>query len=419
MKDNSFNENNNNINNEDNINKESIISLLEKLKLERDNALNNYTNLKLDYDNIKKELEESKIKISALEAEIIKANSKVSYSEQKLKENINNFFSNEKKLSSMTGQNELLQKKNLHLEEQLSHYKNIFYDFKSRSEKEMNILMNDLEEIQKEKEELQQLNLKNQSELNKWEFKNKLITIENETLKYDNDHLIKILEETNQVVKTSEAKTLSFDNNVNEYKKQINELNLEIDKLNLEIKLQKEHNNKFKEFFLEKISISEQNFENGLIEIRNSLHKKVEDKITEYNILKGNFFNMKIERDKYLGEYTILNQDYNKNKEIFQKQYLDIEKEKKEKEIEMNRNLGYLNDKLKALHDENKNLKIKNAKLESNNKDLEQEKNVRDKLEMKNREISEEIKKITQEKEDLERENAELKNKIDNLLSDK
>ena len=69
-------------------------------------------------------------------------------------------------------------------------------------------------------------------------FKCKLLSQENETLKNDNDHLIKIIEETNKLVKTSEIKTLSFDNTVNEYKKQIANLNLEIEKLKLEIKLQ-------------------------------------------------------------------------------------------------------------------------------------------------------------------------------------
>ena len=417
MKENSFDESNKfNI---ENINKDNIISFLEKLKVERDNAVANYSNLKMDFNNLKREYEESKIKLNSLEAELIKVNSKFSFSEQKLHENFQNLFSTEKKLSEVTYQKDSLQRNNDFLEKQLSQYKSIYLDNKTRSEKEINVLRLDLEEIQKEKEELRKINYSIKGDINRYIFKSKLLTQENETLKNDNDHLIKILEESNQIVKASEAKSLSIDNTIKEYKKQIYDLNLELEKLKLEIKLQKEYNNNSKEFFSEKINICDQNFEAALNEIRINMHKKVEEKISEYNILKADFLNAKIERDKFCSEFTLLNDDYKSAREIFQKQFLDIQKEKKEKESEMNRQIGYLNDKLQALLNENNVLKAKMNKLESNNKELVQEKNVREKLEMKNKEINEEIRKIKQENEDLQRENDELKTKIDVLLSQK
>ena len=421
MKENSFDEsiNNNNQFNIENINKDNIISFLEKLKLERDNAVANYTNLKMDFNNLKKEYDESKTKLNSLEAELIKVNSKFSFSEQKLHENLQNLFSNEKKLSEITNQKDSLQRNNDFLEKQLSQYKSIYLENKSRSEKEINILKSDLDEIRNEKEELRKINLSIKGDLNKCLFKCKLLSQENETLKNDNDHLIKILEESNQIVKASEAKSLSIDNTINEYKKQISNLNLEIEKLKLEVKLQKEYNVNFKEFFSEKINICDQNFETALNEIRINLHKKVEEKISEYNLLKADFLNAKIERDKYYNEFTLLNDDYKSTREIFQKQFLDIQKEKKESESEMNRQIGYLNDKLQALLNENSLLKSKINKLESNNKELVQEKNVREKLEMKNKEINEEIGKIKQENEDFQKENEELRAKIDVLLSEK
>ena len=421
MKENSFDEsiNNNNQFNIENINKDNIISFLEKLKLERDNAVANYTNLKMDFNNLKKEYDESKTKLNSLEAELIKVNSKFSFSEQKLHENLQNLFSNEKKLSEITNQKDSLQRNNDFLEKQLSQYKSIYLDNKSHSKKEIIILKSDLDEIRNEKEELRKINLSIKGDLNKCLFKCKLLSQENETLKNDNDHLIKILEESNQIVKASEAKSLSIDNTINEYKKQISNLNLEIEKLKLEVKLQKEYNVNFKEFFSEKINICDQNFEAALNEIRINLHKKVEEKISEYNLLKADFLNAKIERDKYYNEFTLLNDDYKSTREIFQKQFLDIQKEKKESENEMNRQIGYLNDKLQALLNENSLLKSKINKLESNNKELFQEKNVREKLEMKNKEINEEIGKIKQENEDFQRENEELRAKIDVLLSEK
>ena len=420
MNENSLDENINNKNNnqrEENINKADIISFLEKLKLERDSAVADYSNLKMDFNNLKKDYEESQMKLKALEKELINANSKFSFSEQKLHDNFQNLSSTEKKLSQITIQKDSLQRNIDFLEKQLSQYKSTYLDYKSRSEKEINILRADLEEIQKEKEELHKLILSTKSDLNKTIFKLKLLSQENETLKSDNDHLIKILEESNQIVKTSEAKSLSIDNTINEYKKQISELILENDKLKLEIQLQKEYNNKSKDFFTEKISICDQNFEETLNNIRIKMHKKVEDKIREYNELNAQFLNAKIERDKYFGDYTILNQDYNNTKEMFQQHLLDIQKEKQIKENEMSKEIGHLNDKLQALFAENKILKAKNDKLENSNKELEQEKNVREKLEIKNKEINEEIAKIKQDNEDLERKNDELNNKINALLA--
>ena len=417
MEENSFNENNNNTNPKNNIT--SALSLMEKLNFDLNKAVNNYSNLKIEYNDLKKKYEESQSKISTLEIELKNTKSKFSFCEQKLHENIETLFSTDKKLNEITNENNFLKKNNTFLEDQLTQYKSIYFDYKSRSEKEMNIIKNDLDEIRNEKEDLNKNNRALKSELNKTIFKCKLLSQENETLKNDNDHLIKIIEETNKLVKTSEIKTLSFDNTVNEYKKQIANLNLEIEKLKLEIKLQKEYNMKFKDFFSEKITMCDQNFETALNEIRINLHKKVEDKISEYNELKAEFLNAKIERDKYYGEYTILNHDYEENKEQFQKQYLDIQKQKKEKENELNREIGYLNDKLQALFSDNNNLKSKVTNLENKNKELEQEKNIRDKLEIKNKEINEEVGKIKQEKEDLEKENEELKIKINELIEEK
>ena len=417
MEENSFNENNNNTNPKNNIT--SALSLMEKLNFDLNKAVNNYSNLKIEYNDLKKKYEESQSKISTLEIELKNTKSKFSFCEQKLHENIETLFTTDKKLNEITNENNFLKKNNTFLEDQLTQYKSIYFDYKSRSEKEMNIIKNDLDEIRNEKEDLNKNNRALKSELNKTIFKCKLLSQENETLKNDNDHLIKIIEETNKLVKTSETKTLSFDNTVNEYKKQIANLNLEIEKLKLEIKLQKEYNMKFKDFFSEKITMCDQNFETALNEIRINLHKKVEDKISEYNELKAEFLNAKIERDKYYGEYTILNHDYEENKEQFQKQYLDIQKQKKEKENELNREIGYLNDKLQALFSDNNNLKSKVTNLENKNKELEQEKNIRDKLEIKNKEINEEVGKIKQEKEDLEKENEELKIKINELIGEK
>ena len=86
----------------------------------------------------------------------------------------------------------------------------------------------------------------------------------------------------------------------------------------------KKYKDKKEEFFSEKINICDQNFEAALNEIRINMHKKVEEKISEYNILKADFLNAKIERDKFCSEFTLLNDDYKSAREIFQKQLIQI-----------------------------------------------------------------------------------------------
>ena len=253
-------------------------------------------------------------------------------------------------------------------------------------------------------------------ELNQYKLKNKLLEKENETIKSDNDNLIKIIEEHNDIVKTSEARITSFDNTVNEYKKQIDNLNLEIEKLKLENKLQNEYNDKFKNFFNEKILISDNTFEEALNNIRNNYKKKLNIKINEYNLLRTNYINVKIERDKFGMDYSMLKEDYKQNNERYQNQYLELKEEKKIKENEMNKEMGYLNDKINALLEENLKLKNENNDLENKVKELKVEEDLREKLERKNKEINNEVNKINKKNDELIQENEMLKNKLNELL---
>ena len=392
-----FEDNNNNNDNDNgfqqkiNFNKNDILSLIEKAFSDRDKAISNYTNLQVEYNNLQNDYNSLKSKLNSMELFLQKANSKSLYSEKQLNESISKLFSSEKKLADITNQNQVLSRTNNLLEKQLSQYKTIYIDTKSRMSKELSLLQSNLEETQKEKEELMKNNMSIKRELNKYILKNKLLEQENQIIKSDNDNLIKIIEEHNEIVKTSEAKNASFDTIINDYKKQIDNLNSEIEKLKLENKSQIEQNEKNKTYFNEKSIINENNFEEALINMRNKHQKKINTKINEYNLLRADFINTKIERDKYYGDYMILKDDYEQNNKRFQEQYLDIQKEKKEKEIEMSKEIGYLNDKINGLFEENMRIKNENNDLENKVKELKVEEEVREKLEKKNREINEEV----------------------------
>ena len=410
------NKNNNEYQKREILTKNDILALVEKAQLDRDRAISNYTNIKINYNSLQNDYNSLQSKITSLEIDLKKAISKSSFVESKLNENISKLFSTEKKLSEITIQKDILSQTNNLLENQLSQYKNAYTDLKTRTNKEISLLKSNLEEIQKEKEELMNNNFIIKKELNQYKLKTKLLEKENETIKSDNDNLIKIIEEHNDIVKTSEAKISSFDNTVNEYKKQIDNLNLEIEKLKLENKLQNEYNDKFNNFINEKILISDNTFEEALNNIRNNYKKKLNIKINEYNLLRTNYINIKIERDKFCMDYSMIKEDFKQNNDRYQNQYLELKEEKKIKENEMNKEIGYLNDKINALLEENLKIKNENNDLENKVKELKVEEDLREKLERKNKEINNEVNKINKKNDELIQENEMLKNKLNELL---
>ena len=414
-----FEENNNNNEFQPKISfsKNDILSLIEKSQLERDRAISNYSSLKIDYNTLQRDYNSLQTKINAMEIDLKNATSKSSFSELKLKENLNKLFSTEKKLTEVTGQKDVLSRTNQILENQISKYKDVYTDLKSRTNKEIAFLKSSLEEAQREKEDLMKENTNIKRELNKNIFKNKLLEKENETIKSDNDNLMKIIQEHNDIVKTSESKLISFDNTIKEYKNQINNLNLEIDKLQKENKLQKEYSDKYKSYFEDKIIMADNNFEKALDNIRKNFRKKIDIKMNEFNSLKLEYMNTKIERDKFFIDFNMLKDELNQNNERFQQQYLDLKEEKQKKEIELNREIGHLTEKVNILLEENLKLKNKNNDLENKIDELKAEDDIREKLEKKNQEINSEVNRINKKNEDLIQENEMLTNKINELLN--
>ena len=405
--------------NQDNNNyfrKSEILSFIEKANLARDKAISEYSTMKLGYNILQNRFNSLEKEYNNLKKEFEKEKSKSSFSTKKLEENIKILFSTEKKLSEVNNQNDVLTRTNVLLEGEVTEYKNIYNDCKSRKNKEIITLKGNLEENKKEKDELIKENMNLKREINKYKMRNESLMKEINIVKSDNDNLTRIIEEHNDIVKTSEIKLQSFDNTINEYRKQIDKLNLEIEKVKLEKKKEIENKNKIKEDFEEEILNRDNNFENALNNMRKYLQDKMEIKIREYNELRSDYINSKIERDKYYSEYNLLKEDYNKNNNRYKENYLNIQKEKKEKENELNKQISYLNDKVNALLDENMRLKNNVKDLESKLKDFKMEKEARRKLEIKNKEINEEANRINRTNEGLIEENQKLKIKINELL---
>ena len=106
-------------------------------------------------------------------------------------------------------------------------------------------------------------------------------------------------------------------------------------------------------------------------------------KINEYNSLRAEYINAKLERDKYYQDYNMLKEDYNENNEKYQENYLNLQKENKEKEIKMNKEIGYLNNKVKALEEEKMRLQNINNELDDKIKEFEAKEDMKEKLEKK------------------------------------
>ena len=125
----------------------------------------------------------------------------------------------------------------------------------------------------------------------------KQLQTEKDLIKNDNDHLTKIIENSNLTVQTAEEKSKQMDNIVKGYQKQINESNLEKEKLGMKINMQVDQMNKMNEDFNRLLNEKNEQFDNAITEVKNKYETILSDKNEEMNLLKGDFITMKIERD--------------------------------------------------------------------------------------------------------------------------
>lgn len=281
------------------------------------------------------------------------------------------------------------------LKPQIEEYKNAYESLENRKNKEIDNLLNEQKEMRAKLEEYKRKN--NKLEDDNSRSKN---TIENLNLKIsDLNSELQILQEMNKF--NNDALKINKDSKYleNLNKREIDNLNLEKEKINKKLQMKEEQirriNAEYNNLFREKIN----EFENLNTITKNKYEEIIRNKDNEIKDIKANILTYKFERDKYLSDYNLYKNEYDKINQTFhvENEYYIKQYEEAKKELNniSNKYNGTINE-----------LQIKNNNLESENKRMN---NDIDSLKNENKKYEQHIKHLESNNCDLENENIQLR----------
>ena len=397
------------------VDKNQMISIIEKTNKEKEDALSNNQILKDNYEKLQTQYNQI-----VLDYEKEKNNKKSNeaykeYAENKIKEIVTEKLEMEKKYNKSKIESKAFQEDNLKLQNELDHFNIIMDEMLTRKKNEINSLNNSLKNLKNDVDNLRrEINMKDEK-INDLNSKIRNIKQENEIVKSDNDHLTKIIEDSNLTVKTAEEKAKSIDYITKKYKNQINQIELENEKLKLRIKMQNEQLNKLRDDYSRDALEKNEEYEKYLNEMRDNFEKILNEKNEEINNTKGEFVSMKIERDKYYTEYNLLKNEYDKfnnsYKELNEKNLKsNFDKEESNQKLQI-----YYQNKIKSLNEKIEKLEKENEEFKSLLQEYNQNEGLKDKMKENDFALQNEIGKMKNRNEELEKENEDLKKKLKRL----
>ena len=391
--------------------KEKLISLVEQSNLERDRAMNTVSNLQVENLNLKNTNLDLLNRNQQNMNIILNNQTLVNNSDQKIKEYMNKLMENEKEKNDINLQCERLEKENLIYKNQLNYYKNIYNEMEKRKNNEIICLKNLLNEKEKENEKLKKNNEEFNDKINDLNLKIQMNNMENEKLKIENDKLIAIIDSNNDTVNLANVEKNNIDKIKKNFLKEKNNLILENDRLLNKIKILNEENEKNSLEYESNLKKNNENFVKNLNEVKENYEKILQEKFEDLNNLKGDYISMKIERDKCLSDFKILENDYKNLNDNYKVDY-----EKNLKDNYDNKKLeNQFQDKIKYLIERNVILETENEKLNKEIESYSDIKNLQGKLAKNDSEINNEINKIKNENKNLLEKNEELENDYNNL----
>lgn len=396
-----------------------LVTMIENANFERDKAKNDYDQLRVKYESLKKSYNNLNSTFAQTRTLSLESINIKNLAEKKLKENYTLLLESEKKYSSVSNKVDRLEHENALLNSQLEHFKLIYEEMENRKNAEVKCLEGNLTNLKMKYENLKKENDESKNKISDLNLKIKQLQTEKDLIKNDNDHLTKIIENSNLTVQTAEEKSKQIDSIVKGYQKQINESNLEKEKLGMKINMQVDQMNKMNEDFNRILNEKNEQFDNAITEVKNKYETILNDKNEEMNLLKGDFITMKIERDKYVTEYNILKNEIEKMSSTFREENEKNMKRNKENEDNTMRIQNHFQDKIRLITERNDFLEKENQTLTKQLNELkEQEKKRNDlygRLTKNESELNEEIAKMRNTAANYEKENVELKKKINKL----
>ena len=398
---------------------DDLVTMIANANFERDKAKNDYDQLRVKYESLKKSYNNLNSTFAQTRTLSLESINIKNLAEKKLKENYTLLLESEKKYSSVSNKVDRLEHENALLNSQLEHFKLIYEEMENRKNAEVKCLEGNLTNLKMKYENLKKENDESKNKISDLNLKIKQLQTEKDLIKNDNDHLTKIIENSNLTVQTAEEKSKQIDSIVKGYQKQINESNLEKEKHGMKINMQVDQMNKMNEDFNRILNEKNEQFDNAITEVKNKYETILNDKNEEMNILKGDFITMKIERDKYVTEYNILKNEIEKMSSTFREENEKNMKRNKENEDNTMRIQNHFQDKIRLITERNDFLEKENQTLTKQLNELkEQEKKRNDlygRLTKNESELNEEIAKMRNTAANYEKENVELKKKINKL----
>lgn len=398
---------------------DDLVSMIENANFERDKAKNDYEQLRVKYESLKKSYNNLNSTFAQTRTLSLESINIKNLAEKKLKENYTLLLESEKKYSSVANKVDRLEHENALLNSQLEHFKLIYEEMENRKNAEVKCLEGNLTNLKMKYENIKKENDESKNKISDLNLKIKQLQTEKDLMKNDNDHLTKIIENSNLTVQTAEEKSKQMDSIVKGYQKQINESNLEKEKLGMKINMQVDQMNKMNDDINRILNEKNEQFDNALTEVKNKFETILSDKNEEMNLLKGDYITMKIERDKYVTEYNILKNEIEKMSSTFREENEKNMKRNKENEDNTMRIQNHFQDKIRLITERNDFLEKENQTLTKQLNELkEQEKKRNDlygRLTKNESELNEEIAKMKNTAANYEKENLELKKKINKL----
>ena len=282
---------------------------------------------------------------------------------------------------------------------EINDYKEAYNSLEIRKNNETENLINELKDIRINIDNYKNKNKLLEEQISKFKVENSHLKQENDSLKFDRDYLNKALQESNMMKQNIEEKEKDIDNRVKTIQEKEEKLKYEKEQLNTKLRMKENHiNNINKEYGnLLKEKINDYEIINNMT--KNKYEDIIKNKDNEIKELKGNILSYKIEKDKYLYDYNLVQSEYDK---LYQQFHIENDNYIKKYEEAQNKLNNLEGQYVGTIND----LKIRNENLEHEKKMMQSEINT---LSKREKNLEEMIKRIEKSEEDLRREYIDIK----------
>ena len=341
--------------------KEKLMAVIENSKYQNEYNQNMFNDMKEKYENISRERDTLIDTIQKTKNDNDYLNNEVMKLQNQLKENSISLTKIEKEKNTFKSQLDKLQIETKIFKNEGLNFQDLCNEIEARKNKEIETLQTTLVSKQNEIDSLKQKQKINEEKISNYKFDLSQLKQENEAIKYDRDHLTKIIEDSSLAVQSADEKEKHFDKIVKNYQQKHEAIVLENEKLSQKLKMQQNQFSKFTNDYTSLIKEKCDQYENLLNLSKNKYETLLNNKNDELALLKTELTSTKIEKDKYASEYKLLKSEFDRINNAFKSDNANYIAKYEESQAKLTSMLTSYEEKVSELN-------IKLAKLESENR---------------------------------------------------